>query len=270
MSNRARLGFGRVVFCVCVCGGGFFFFFFARSLALFSPLSSAADPLTSRARHRRVSEKGGGRRRGMRRDRGRPPPPPRRLGSPPSPPGSAPAPSTSGLRGVPAIPVPVRGPGCGFARGGGDARPPTPHTLRCLAWRPVGRFPGAARTRRGRASPSGRCREAFSTRHLALSQVATAQGREGETPGPGRGPPPPPGDGEAARNPWPWARRAPLPGGRGGAAAASCPRAPGRARRGLARCHGKQGHRRVCAGSRAHSRPPRVSAGRRGAGAAAG
>lgn len=27
MSNRARLGFGRVVFCVCVCGGGFFFFF---------------------------------------------------------------------------------------------------------------------------------------------------------------------------------------------------------------------------------------------------
>ena len=64
MSNRARLGFGRVGF----------FFFFARSLSSsFFPLSSAADPLTSRARHRRVSEKGGGRRRGMRRARESPP-----------------------------------------------------------------------------------------------------------------------------------------------------------------------------------------------------
>lgn len=80
-----------------------------------------------------------------------------------------------------------------LCRGTRGAHPRTPHTQRCLALR----FPRAARTRRCLASPSGRCREAFSTRHLGLSQVLTAQGREGETPGPGGGP----GDREAARKP---------------------------------------------------------------------
>lgn len=173
MSNRARLGFGRE----------FFFRSLARSL-LFSPCHQL---LTHSLREHGTD---GFLRRAAGGDRacGEPGKPPHGLGSPPSHPGSAPALSTLGQRGVAAITFPVRCPRCVFAGGQGDAPTPTPHTLRCLAWRPVWRFPRAARTRRCRALPSGRCREAFSTRHLGLSQVATAQGREGETPGSGGGP----------------------------------------------------------------------------------
>lgn len=114
--------------------------------------------------------------------------PPHHLGSPLSHPGSIPAPSTLGLRGVPTIPAPVQGPGSGFAGERRDARRSVPYRVHCFAWRPERRFPRAVRTRRGRAFPSRRYREAFSTWHLGLSQVATAQGRHGETLSPGGGP----------------------------------------------------------------------------------
>lgn len=102
----------------------------------------------------------------------------------------------------------------------GHTHSPTPHTPRRPSWRPVWRFPRAARTRRCRALPWGRCREPFSTRHLGLSQVATARGREGETPGPGEAPGvgkqrvPPAGAEHPARGPGAGAA-GPCPGPRG-------------------------------------------------------
>lgn len=173
MSNRARLGFGRE-------------FFFARSLSrslLFSPCHQLLTHSLREHSTEGYLRTAAGADRGC-GEPGEAPPPPHSLGSSTSHPCSAPALSTLGQRGVAAIAFPLWCPRCVFAGGQGDAHSPTPHTLRCFAQR----FPRAARTRRCRSLPSGRGREAFSTRHLDLSQVATAQGREGETLGPGGGP----------------------------------------------------------------------------------
>lgn len=194
------------------------------------------------------------------------PPRSRHLGPPRSHPGSALAPTTTGLRGALAAPAPVRNPGCGFPGGRGDTRPPTPHTLCCLAWR----FPRVVRTRRGHALPSGRCRETFSARHLGLSQVATIQGRDGGNSGT-RGRPWGRGSSASPRSwPRPWwrvsARRAPVPGGRGGAEEKRPHPARGpRGGRGRALPGAAEGRATaVCARRRAHPQPPRVPAGRGG------
>lgn len=177
MSNRARLGFGRE-----------FFFFFARSLSrslLFSPCHQL---LTHSLREHGTDgflRTAAGGDRGC-DEPGEAPPPswlpaePPLLRSGPEHVGAARGRCYHVSRAVPSMCL------CRGTRG--RTHPPTPHTLRCLAWRPAWRFPRAARTRRCRALPSGKCREAFSTRHFDLSRVATAQGREGETPGPGGGP----------------------------------------------------------------------------------
>lgn len=141
MSNRARLGFGREFF--------FFFRALARSLSSFFPLSSAADPLTSRARHRRVSEKGGRSGPGLGRAWGSPPPSwlpaePPRPRSGPEHAGAARARRYHVSRAVPSMCL------CLGTRGQGDTHTAPRHT-HSSAGGPCGGFPG--RRGHGAAAP---------------------------------------------------------------------------------------------------------------------
>lgn len=163
--------------------------------------------------------------------------PPNRLGSLPSHSCSAPVLSTLGQRGVAAITFPVRCPRCVFAWGQGDAhpRPPITHT-------PLPRVEARAEVSQGSEDAAlpllalGKVSGFFYSTSRFIADGDGSRTRGGKAGPRGR----PPGTGKQRVTP----AVAGAPG-RAGSAPASCPRAPGRARRGLARCRGGQGHRRV-------------------------
>lgn len=211
--------------------------FFARSLALFFfPLSSAADPLTSRARYRRVSENGGRRRSGLWRAGESPPP---RSWLPAEPPRLRCGPEHVGAARGRCYHVSRAVPSMCLCRGTrGSTRPHAAHT-------PLPRVEARVEVSQGS--------EDTALPRLALGKVSGSlfystsrfiAGGDGSRTGRGnsgrRGRPPRTGKQRVT----PAGAVAGAPG-RGGTAPASCPRALGRARRGLARCRRGQGHRRV-------------------------